>query len=322
MHNGTSAIAVNGLSKRYGDRNAVVDVSFDVATGELFGFLGPNGAGKTTTVNILSTLLRPSSGSATVAGFDTVSQQADVRRSIGIVFQDSTLDDYLTAEQNLRFHALAHGVPRAEADHRSGELLRMLNLWDRRHEKVRQFSGGMRRRLELVRGLLHQPTVLFLDEPTLGLDPRSRRSVWDYLHELRREEKLTIFLTTQYLDEADGCDRVAIIDEGRLVAQGSPAELKRSVGGDVVTIEVADSAAAAAEIAARYGIQPAPIDESTVRFSVHEGESFLPEFISDFSQPLHAVSLRHPTLDDAFLELTGRGLEAAEPVNAAIAGAG
>ena len=186
-----------------------------------------------------------------------------------------------------------------------------MGLWERRKDKVRSFSGGMRRRLELVRGLLHQPTVLFLDEPTLGLDPRSRRNVWDYLHSLRERERLTIFLTTHYLDEADDCNRIAVIDDGRLVALGAPDELKRDVGGDVITIEVPDGEAAVAEISARHGIQPT-VDGARVRFSVAGGEKFLPDFIRSFSQPMESVSLRRPSLDDVFLRLTGHDIEAAD----------
>ena len=182
IRSASDIISVRGLTRIFGAREAVSDVSFEIAEGELFGLLGPNGAGKTTILNMLSTLLRPSAGSAAVAGYDVVTQRADVRRSIGLVFQESSLDEYLTAEQNLRFHALAYRIPRHTARERSAELLRLMRLWERRKDKVRSFSGGMRRRLELVRGLLHQPAVLFLDEPTLGLDPRSRRNVWDYLH--------------------------------------------------------------------------------------------------------------------------------------------
>ena len=306
---------MGGLTKSYGARLAVDDLSFTVGEGEFFGFLGPNGAGKSTTVNMLGTLLKPSSGHASVAGYDVVRQRADVRRSIGLVFQDSTLDEYLTAEQNLRFHARAYDVPSAEAQSRSEELLGLMGLWERRNDKVRAFSGGMRRRLELVRGLLHRPTILFLDEPTLGLDPRSRRTVWDYLHALRERERLTIFLTTHYLDEADACDRVAVIADGKLVANDTPAALKRSVGGDVIVLEVADTATAAREIADRYGIQ-ATVDGDSVRFSVVDGEGFLPEFIRGFSHEMRSVSLRRPSLDDAFLALTGQELDGAEDLPA------
>ncbi len=199
-------IEVQGISKRYGKLDAVKDVSFSVNEGEIFGFLGPNGAGKTTTINMFCTLARPTSGRATVNGFDVVKNKSDVRRSIGLVFQAPTLDEYLTAEQNLRFHAYAYGVPRDIREPRMEELLRMVELWDRRSSSVRVYSGVMKRRLEIARGLLHHPRVLFLDEPTLGLDPQTRRRIWDYIRELRKSDGLTIFLTTHYMDEAENSD--------------------------------------------------------------------------------------------------------------------
>jgi len=192
----------------FGEFTAVDGVSFSVARGEVFGFLGPNGAGKTTTIGMLCTLLRPSGGSASIAGFDVLRQRTQVRRSIGLVFQEPTLDQYLTAEQNLRFHAYAYGMPRNERGRRTRELMEMVELWDRRRDSVADFSGGMKRRLELARGLLHNPHVLFLDEPTLGLDPQTRTRIWQYLLDLRAREPLTIFLTTHYMDEAEHCERI------------------------------------------------------------------------------------------------------------------
>ena len=205
-------IEVEGLTKKYGQLTAVDDISFNVKEGEIFGFLGPNGAGKTTTISMLCTLLMPTAGKASVNGYDVVKQRADVRRSIGLVFQDPTLDSYLTAEQNLRFHAYAYRVSKEERDKRIGELLELVELTDRRKSKVSTFSGGMKRRLELARGLLHSPRVLFLDEPTQGLDPQNRRHIWDHIHSLRRQNNLTIFLTTHYMDEAENCDRITIVD--------------------------------------------------------------------------------------------------------------
>jgi ABC-2 type transport system ATP-binding protein len=217
-----SVVQVRDLRRRFGQLEAVKGVTFDVGEGEVFGFLGPNGAGKTTTINMLCTLLRPTAGSATVNGFDVTSQRSEVRRSIGLVFQQPTLDEYLSAEQNLRFHAYAYGVPADVREPRIQELLTMVELWDRRRGSVRTFSGGMKRRLEIARGLLHHPRVLFLDEPTLGLDPQTRRHIWDYLLRLREAENLTIFLTTQYLDEAEYCARIAIIDQGQIIALDCP----------------------------------------------------------------------------------------------------
>ena len=203
-----NSIIVEGLSKRFKEVEAVKDVSFAVAEGEIFGFLGPNGAGKTTTINMLCTLLRPTSGTATVNGYDVTRQRKEVRQSLGLIFQETTLDDYLTAEQNLLFHAYADGVPKSERDPRMKELLTMLELWDRRKQSVATYSGGMRRRLEIARGLLHHPKVLFLDEPTLGLDPQTRRHIWRYILDLRERENLTFFMTTHYMDEAEHCDRI------------------------------------------------------------------------------------------------------------------
>jgi ABC-2 type transport system ATP-binding protein len=298
-------IRARDLVRRFGQLEAVRGVSFEVVEGEVFGFLGPNGAGKTTTIDMLCTLLRPTSGSAFINGFDVVRQRDDVRRSIGLVFQQRTLDETLTAEQNLRFHAYAYGVPAAERKSRVRELLTMVELWDRRAESVRAFSGGMKRRLEIARGLLHRPTVLFLDEPTLGLDPQTRRRIWDYLGELRAHRDLTIFLTTHYMDEAENCDRIAIIDHGRIVAMDTPTRLKNAVGGDLITITTAAVESAASELRRSFGVAPVVAD-GTVSFQVPEGEAFLPGFVRSFGQPLDAINLRRPTLDDVFLELTGR----------------
>jgi ABC-2 type transport system ATP-binding protein len=315
-------IEVQDLARRFGETQAVNRVTFQVYEGEIFGFLGPNGAGKTTTISMLSTLLRPTGGSARINGFDVVRQRSDVRRSIGLVFQQSTLDDTLTAEQNLRFHAYAYGVPADLREQRIRELLTLVELWDRRRGRdgrVRTFSGGMKRRLEIARGLLHRPRVLFLDEPTLGLDPQTRRRIWDYLVELRARERLTIFLTTHYLDEAEHCDRIAIIDHGEIVALDTPDRLKRAVGGDLITLTLttaANSEAAASALRQRFGVAAIAADGAdaagTLSFRVPAGDAFLPEFIRSFGYPLEAISVRRPTLDDVFLHLTGRQIREGE----------
>ena len=239
---------VDGLRKSFDDIVAVDGVTFDVAAGESFGFLGPNGAGKSTTINILCTLLRPTGGSASVAGFDVATRPADVRRHIGLVFQDPTLDEYLTAEENLRFHAELYGVPRETTEDRLRDVLEMVELWERRKGIVATFSGGMRRRLEIARGLLHSPRVLFLDEPTVGLDPQTRAHIWSYIEELRKREEITIFLTTHYMDEAEHCDRIAIIDHGTIVAIDTPEALKASVGEDRMELRTADDEIAMREL--------------------------------------------------------------------------
>jgi ABC-2 type transport system ATP-binding protein len=304
-------IEVDKLSRRFGKIDAVKDVSFFIEEGEIFGFLGPNGAGKTTTINMLCTLLRPTGGAARVNGFDVVRQRSDVRRSIGLVFQDTTLDESLSAEQNLRFHGYAYGIPADLRERRMRDLLTMVELWDRRTGRVRTFSGGMKRRLEIARGLLHHPKVLFLDEPTLGLDPQTRKHIWDYLLELRAREHLTIFLTTHYMDEAENCGRIAIIDHGSIVAIDTPDRLKNAVGGDLVTFSTADNEAAAGVVRDRYGVEPA-IQDGHVRFQVASGEQFLPEFVREFPQRLLSVGLRRPTLEDVFLSLTGHEIRDAE----------
>jgi ABC-2 type transport system ATP-binding protein len=298
-------IEVDGLARSFGSIEAVKGVTFGVEAGEIFGFLGPNGAGKTTTINMLCTLLKPSRGTARVDGHDVTRDRAEVRRAIGLVFQQTTLDEYLSADQNLRFHAYAYGLPRDVRERRMTELMEMVDLADRRSGSVRTYSGGMKRRLEIARGLLHHPKVLFLDEPTLGLDPQTRRHIWDYLLRLRDQEGLTIFLTTHYMDEAEHADRIAVIDHGQIVGLDTPDGLKRAVGGDTIKISTPDNSAAAAEVQARYGVEPTLLN-GTVDFVVPKGDQFLPALIRDFSQPIQAVELHRPTLDDVFLSLTGR----------------
>ncbi|MGB2814981.1 MAG: ATP-binding cassette domain-containing protein [Dehalococcoidales bacterium] len=298
-------IEVENLVKKFGDLVAVNDISFNVAPGEIFGFLGPNGAGKTTTINILCTLTKPTSGRASIAGLDVVHKQSQVRQQIGLVFQDPSLDERLSALQNLRFHALVYGVPASVREPRMEQMLRMMELWDKRNNKVQTFSGGMKRRLELARGLLHHPGVLFLDEPTLGLDPQTRNRMWEYILELRRQEGTTIFLTTHYMDEADNADRIAVIDLGKLIAMDTPAKLKRMVGKDIISLKTDDNDRAVAEIRTRYQVE-ARHDGDGLCFEVANGEEFLPVFLREFSTHILSVSMRRPSLDDVFLKLTGR----------------
>jgi len=307
-----TVISTAGLARNFGHTQAVKGISFSVAEGEVFGFLGPNGAGKTTTISMLCTLLAPSAGEATVAGFDIRSKRTEVRRSIGLVFQDPTLDEYLTAIQNLRFHAYAYGVPKRVRDERIHELLNLMELWDRRNSSVREFSGGMKRRLEIARGLLHHPRILFLDEPTLGLDPQTRHRIWKYVLDLRRRESLTIFLTTHYMDEAENCDRIAIIDEGEIVALDRPELLKNSLGGDVVTLRVENGEGAVAELFARYELS-ASIEGDGVCFKLPGAEEFLPGLMRSFSCEILGVTIRRPTLDDVFLSLTGHSIRDDRP---------
>src|SRR3954452_24435 len=306
-----AAIAVDGLAKRYGDVEAVRGVDFDVAPGEVFGFLGPNGAGKSTTINMLCTLVRPTGGSARVAGFDVATQRDDVRRHIGLVFQDPTLDRYLTAEQNLQLHAELYGIDAAAIPGRMRQMLEMVDLWDRRGDTVMTFSGGMRRRLEIARGLMHSPRVLFLDEPTIGLDPQTRSSIWRYIRALQEREETTIFMTTHYMDEAEFCDRIAIMDRGELVVLDTPEALKASVGADRVRLGTADDEAAIAALADRFGID-ASMSEGAVTFFVAAGEAFVPRLFAELGVPITAVSVSRPTLDDVFMRYTGSSIRDAE----------
>jgi ABC-2 type transport system ATP-binding protein len=315
--NGSSppaAITVRDLAKNFGEVRAVQGVSFEVATGEVFGFLGPNGAGKTTTINMLCTLAKPTSGVATVAGHDVVRERDDVRRHIGLVFQDPTLDGYLTAAQNLRLHADLYGVQSDLVRPRMRQVMEMVGLWDRKDSPVATFSGGMRRRLEIARGLMHSPRVLFLDEPTIGLDPQTRRSIWGYIRELKEREEITIFMTTHYMDEAEWCDRIAIMDHGQIVALDDPETLKAGVGRDRITIHTDDDQAAIAALRERFGIE-AGISEGAVTFGVTSGEEFVPRLFTEWD-PAHpairSVSVSRPTLDDVFMSYTGTTIRDAE----------
>ena len=304
-------IEASNIVKRFGELEAVKGVSFSVKEGEIFGFLGPNGAGKTTTINILCTLLKPTAGQAKVNGHDVIKERSQVRQSIGLVFQEPSLDDYLTAEQNLRFHGYAYGIPKNVLEPRLKELLEMMELWDRRKGKISTYSGGMKRRLEIARGLLHHPRVLFLDEPTLGLDPQTRRRIWDYIHDLRKRENLAIFMTTHYMDEAENCDRIAIIDYGRIVALDTLEKLKDGFGGDVISVKTEDNEEAVRLLEGRYKFKPV-IENGIVSFTVSHGEEFLPGFVSGFPLRLISIGLRRPTLEDVFLKLTGRNIREQE----------
>jgi ABC-2 type transport system ATP-binding protein len=305
------AIAVRGLIKNFGEVEAVRGVEFEVATGEVFGFLGPNGAGKTTTINMLCTLVKPTAGSASVAGHDVVHERDDVRRNIGLVFQDPTLDGYLTAMQNLKLHAELYGVQSDLVNARMEQVMTMVGLWDRKDSPVATFSGGMRRRLEIARGLMHSPRVLFLDEPTIGLDPQTRRSIWTYIRELKQREEITIFMTTHYMDEAEWCDRIAIMDHGQIVALDSPETLKAQVGTDRVSIHTDDNDAAIAALAEHFGVD-AIVSEGAVTFGVPGGEEFVPRLFAELGLPIRGVSVSRPTLDDVFMSYTGSTIRDAE----------
>ena len=306
-----SAIEVDDLVKSYGDVDAVRGVSFSVPPGEVFGFLGPNGAGKSTTINMLCTLAEPTSGTARVSGFDVVAQRDAVRRHIGLVFQDPTLDGHLTAEQNLRLHADLYGIDPGVIPARMDQMLAMVGLADRRDKPVMTFSGGMKRRLEIARGLLHSPRVLFLDEPTIGLDPQTRSSIWGYIQALQETEGTTIFMTTHYMDEAEFCDRIAIMDRGEIVVLDTPDALKAGVGADRVALGTADDDAALAALRESFGIE-ASVAEGAVTFHVEDGEAFVPRLFAELDVAITSVAVSRPTLDDVFMRYTGSTIRDAE----------
>lgn len=314
------AVETDNLSKTYkGGVKAVDGVSFSVGTGEIFGFLGPNGAGKSTTIMMLTTLIRPTSGSAKVMGFDVVQDPRGVRKSIGYVSQDIAVDENLTGRENLRLQAELYHVPRSQMAERITEVLNMVDLEDRADDLVSSYSGGMRKRLDIAEGLLHRPKVLFLDEPTLGLDIQTRRRIWDYVRRLRDDHGLTIFVTTHYMEEADFlCDRIAIIDHGRIVAEGSPEDLKRALGGDVVTLKVRDSGIKTSGDGVSRILKEMPFVERTIAESdgvftvvVRDGERVTPRLLSSLSQrgiTVDSMTLKRASLDDVFLHYTGREL--------------
>jgi ABC-2 type transport system ATP-binding protein len=296
-------VEVSGLGKDFGTFTAVDAIDFQVHGREIFGFLGPNGAGKSTTINMLATLLRPTRGRAELAGYDVMTQPTGVRQSIGMVFQDPSLDDRLTADENLQFHAMLYNVPRRIREERTCQVLEIVGLTDRRHSLVRTFSGGMKRRLEIARGLLHHPKVLFLDEPTVGLDPQTRNAIWEHVRRLRDEVGITVFMTTHYMDEAENCDRIAIIDHGKIQALDTPVALKRRIGGDKVI--VTGDEALQHDIAARYGVVVQQVGEE-LHFQVPHGAEFVPRVVIDFNSRIRSILVKQPSLDDVFLQLTGR----------------
>jgi ABC-2 type transport system ATP-binding protein len=306
-----AAIVVKGLTKSFEDVEAVRGVDFEVAAGEVFGFLGPNGAGKSTTINMLCTLAKPTGGSATVAGYDVVHDRDDVRRQIGLVFQDPTLDGYLSAQENLRLHAELYGVEKSLVLPRMRQVLEMVGLWERKGSPVALFSGGMRRRLEIARGLMHSPRILFLDEPTIGLDPQTRSSIWSYIKLLKETEDITIFMTTHYMDEAEFCDRIAIMDQGKIVVLDTPEALKESVGMDRVTIDTEDDDGAIEALRERFDID-ATLAEGSIIFQVPGGETFVPRLFSELGIPIRSVNVSRPTLDDVFMSYTGSTIRDAE----------
>jgi len=305
-----AAIQVDGLTKRFGETVAVDDLSFTVEEGELFGLLGPNGAGKSTLINMLVTLLGPTEGTATVDGHDIVDDTAAVRNSIGIVFQEQALDEELTGEENLAFHSRLYGQSAGERAERIDEILDLVGLDDERDDPVGTYSGGMKRRLEIGRGLLHEPAVLFLDEPTTGLDARTRRDSWEYIRRLNEEAGVSVVLTTHYIEEAEQlCDRVAVVDDGDIAAIDSPDALTASIGGDVVSLELGGRTDALRDrLAAQSWVSSFSADDAGLRVTVDHGRQRIADLVrlaDDAGVPVTAVDVREPNLETAFLSLTG-----------------
>jgi len=310
-------VKVEGLSKSFGQQKAVDNVSFEVKKGEIFGFLGPNGAGKSTTINMLTTLLPPTSGTAEVCGFDIRHHANEVRRNVGVVPQDYTADEDMTGYENILLCGDLYGLPRSDSKPHAQELLKLVELQDAENRMVKTYSGGMRRRLELACGLINYPKLLFLDEPTLGLDVQTRAAVWKYIRQLKEDYSMTLFVTTHYLEEADNlCDRIAIIDHGHIIKIGTPEELKATVGGDVIVVGVRESEPdLTAEIAKLDLVKGVARNGNDYRIKAESGEEASPDIIDlVHSKGLHVskISLTRPTLDEAYLELTGRSLREEE----------
>lgn len=310
--NVSAAVVVENLCKAFNGVNAVDHISFQIKSGRIFGLLGPNGAGKSTTLAMLATLLKPTSGRAWVNGFDVRSSPDAVRRSIGIVFQDQSLDEELTARENMDFHGRLYKVPSALRRQRIGDLLSLVGLEDRQNDLVKTFSGGMRRRLEIARGLLHRPRVLFLDEPTLGLDPQTRNHLWIYIERLSQEHEITVILTTHYMEEADRlCDSVAIIDHGKIVASGTPAELKAKVGDDTLALISSDNEKLIAPLRALPFVKSLELDGASISIKLESAERHTAELVTvavECGVGIQSIAVHKPTLEDVFLSLTGHSI--------------
>jgi ABC-2 type transport system ATP-binding protein len=301
-------IRVDNLIHRYGKRLALAGVSFDVGEGEIFGLLGPNGGGKSTLFRILSTMMLPTSGRALVAGHDVVREPAAVRRHVGVVFQSQSLDKALTVEENLRSQGHLHGLSGDPLRQRMEHAMEQLGLADRRKDLVDSLSGGLRRRVEIAKALLHRPQVLLMDEASTGLDPAARRDLSNYVEGLRRRESVTILLTTHILEEADRCDRLVLLHQGKIVAEGSPLQLRSRIGGDVVVLETGDTGSLAQGIQQRFGLTPKVMD-GQVRVEIENGHRFITEVVEAFPGAIQSVALHKPTLEDVFVRETGASIE-------------
>lgn len=301
-------IEVQNLTHRYGERVALSEISFDVKLGEIFGLLGPNGGGKSTLFRILTTMMVPSDGRAVVAGYDVVGEPAQVRRHVGVVFQTQSLDKALTVEENLRSQGHLHGLSGAALRERMEHAMQQLGLADRRKDLVETLSGGLRRRVEIAKALLHRPQVLLMDEASTGLDPAARRDLSLHVENLRSREGVTILLTTHILEEADRCDRLVLLHQGRIVTHGSPRELRSRIGGDVVVLEANDTSSLAGRIEQRFGLKPKVMD-GLVRVEIQNGHRFITEVVEAFPGAIESVGLHKPTLEDVFVRETGASIE-------------
>ena len=315
-------IKTNNLTKKFNGFTAVDHISFSVRKEEIFGFLGPNGAGKTTTIKMLTTLLHPTEGSAELSGFDIIKKRDKVREQIGVVFQDPALDTELTGRENLDFHARMYGLDKENRKKRAAEVLKLVDLEEKKDVLVKNYSGGMKRRLEIARGLMHYPTVLFLDEPTLGLDAQTRRAIWEYIKKMNKEEKTTIFLTTHYMDEADYlCDRVGIIDRGKILVMDSTNNLKNDVGNDVITLSCSNLDELCKRLGEESWIKNIKQHDTFLTLGVKKGEEKIPvvfEIARNLNIKIKSISVRKPTLDDVFLHFTGRTMRDQEKKDANI----
>ncbi|MFZ1970670.1 MAG: ATP-binding cassette domain-containing protein [Candidatus Nanoarchaeia archaeon] len=312
-------VKVENLTKKFGDLIAVNKISLNIKQGEIFGLLGPNGAGKSTTISMLATILRPTSGDAFINNFEITKNENEVRQSIGIVFQDPSLDDQLTAYENMNFHGRLYHIPKKLRKERITQMLNLVGLENRSNDLIKTFSGGMRRRLEIARGLMHNPKVLFLDEPTLGLDPQTRNRIWDYIKKLNKEKGVTVILTTHYMDEADKlCDNIAIINRGKIIATGNPKSLKESIGGDMITIESTKISRLKPKIKKFSWIKSIQEHDGSITINLNDSEKHVAEIvkISDKEKiPIDSISMHEPSLEDVFLHFTGKTMheEEADP---------
>jgi ABC-2 type transport system ATP-binding protein len=301
---GNEIISVKNLKKDYGHLTAVNGISFSIEEGEVFGLLGPNGAGKTTTLHILSTILKPTSGTAKINNYDVVSQPGKVRKCIGIVFQEPSTDELLTGYENLKMHALLYGIPSKDRRNRIESVLKLVDLTDRKNDLVKHYSGGMRRRLEIARGLLHNPKILFLDEPTLGLDPQTREHIWEYIERLVKEQHISVIITTHYMDEADRlCNRIAIVDHGNIIVLDAPSNLKHALGGDIVQVRIHDPNLES--VKALPFVKKVEVRDSVVTLTVVDAGSNIQEILGVIGK-VDTVEVRPPSLNDVFLSYTGR----------------